>query len=128
VIQPPEGKPLPGEPQTTAGEAFAGLISAAITFGFVWLCVATYKALFQTVFGRPVYLIAFVATGLCALGIAVYVLRDLRKSKTVATIQVGIAIAAGTVSTFGAETLALKALAALAALVVIANGLNKLLS
>lgn len=123
---PPDGKPLPGEPETTSGEAIGGLLSAGLAVGFIWLCVATFNALFVNVFGRPVYVILLVVVGLGAFGVAFYVLRDLRKSKIVAAIQVVIAIAAGTVAILGAATLPLQALAALAAGVVVANGASKL--
>lgn len=71
-------------------------------------------------------MILLVVVGLGAFGVAFYVLRDLRKSKIVAAIQVVIAIAAGTVAILGAATLPLQALAALAAGVVVANGASKL--
>jgi hypothetical protein len=127
---PLDGKPIPGEEKIETGRAFAegagGLLSIAMLAGLVWLWIATYHALLGILYGQPVYLVVFVAMGLAALGAVFYVFRDLRKLRTVAALQVAIAVAAGTVSIFGAETLALKALAALAAMVVTANGVSKL--
>jgi peptidoglycan/LPS O-acetylase OafA/YrhL len=129
---PFDGKPLPSSKEIkSAGTAFAeglaGLLSAAIVMALFWLCVAAYNALFETVYGRPAHLVLFVAIGLAALGAVFYFFRDLRKSRIVAAVQVTIAVVAGTVSTIGADTVELKALAALVAVVVIANGASKLM-
>jgi hypothetical protein len=107
-------------------EALAGPISVLVTGGFVWLCVATYNALFRTAFGLPVYRGVMVAVGLTAAGIAFYIWRDRKKSKVGAAAQVAIGTVAGTVATFAAPNLELQILAAAAAVVVIADGISKL--
>jgi hypothetical protein len=116
----------PGGDEPTFSEALAGPISLLVMGAFGWVCVATYNALFRTVFGVPVYRAVMVAIGLTAVGIAFYIWRDRRKSRGVAAAQVAIAAIAGTIATLGAPNLELQIVSAASAIVVIANGIGKL--
>jgi hypothetical protein len=134
---PPEGKPITyygggklGEQRVTplevVGMLVIGVLGIMFTTTMVVLPAIIYHALFKSVYDRPVYLILAVVVGLAILGVVVSILRDLRKSRTVAFAQVVVAVIAGTIATFGAPTVMLQTLAVLTAAVVIANGVSKL--
>jgi hypothetical protein len=107
-----------------------GLIGGAFFWGTVSLLYlgasAAYGALFLRIGEVPMYLGLSVAAVCLALGGSLFWLRDIRNWRSVAIVQILIAVIAGTVAFFGVETLLSKIIGLVAATVTVANGIKRL--